>query len=105
MVKTLERRINNKFDYECNSFSPEEAFIQPIGYIKGRFNENDGKPSYDSRFLELILDKSYHKVFDRDTTHKFSEINKKFNSLRDYHRDEYLRDVELELKTLKSKNE
>lgn len=105
IVNTLERRINNKFDYECNSFSLEEAFIQPISYIKARLNENEGKPSYDSRFLELILDRSYHKGFDRDTTHKLSVIDKKFNSLRDYHRDEYIRDVELEIKTLKSKNE
>lgn len=105
IVNKLESRINHKFNYECNSFNSDEAFMQPIDYIKGRFNENEGNPVYDQRFLQLILEKSYYKGFDMDTNHKLSVINKKFNSLRDYHRDEFLRAVEVEIKTLKPKKE
>ncbi len=100
-VNLLENFINSKFNNECNSLSIEEAFVQPIAYIKERLNENDGKPSYDGRFLELILNNCQNQIFDHDSIHKLSEIDKKYNALRDYHRNEFLSNVESEIKKLK----
>jgi hypothetical protein len=101
IITTLEKQIDRKFSYECNSSSDQDVFGQPIGYIEGRLTENGGNPSYDNRFLVLIKDISDQIMFDSESIHRISVINKKFNSLRDYHRDEFIRNVDFEIKMLK----